>query len=59
MATPTSPRTTTREVDIKARRKKGAGRFSGDCEGVEGGGGSDDDDRIGGASGDVGGRCEL
>jgi hypothetical protein len=57
MATPTRQRTTTREVDSRARRKKGAGRFSGDWEGVDGGG-SDDDDAIGGASDDVEGRCE-
>jgi hypothetical protein len=47
MATPTRQRTTTREVDSRARRKKGAGRFSGDWEGVDGGG-----------SDDVEGRCE-
>jgi hypothetical protein len=57
MATPTRQRTTTREVDSRARRKKGAGRFSGDWEGVDGGG-SDDDDAIGGGSDDVEGRCE-
>jgi hypothetical protein len=54
MAVPTKKRTTTREVEIKARKKKGAGRFPDDCGDVEAGDEEEDDDADGGCKVEMG-----